>query len=67
MAEKDAMISFDDHKRQIAEYQKLFPFYETYAKVLKEILEKACRTSFPNAFVQARPKAVSSFAEQAMN
>jgi ppGpp synthetase/RelA/SpoT-type nucleotidyltranferase len=64
MAEKDAMISFDEHKRQIAEYQKIFPCYETYAKVLKEILEKACKVSFPEAFIQSRPKAVSSFAEK---
>jgi len=43
MPEKDAMISFEEHKRQIEEYQKLFPFYQTYAKVLKGILEKACK------------------------
>ena len=64
MPEKDAMIGFEEHKRQIEEYQRVFPFYETYAKVLKGVLEKACKTSFPDAFVQARPKTVSSFAEK---
>ena len=64
MPSNDKMISFEEHKRQIDEYQNMFSCYETYAQVLKRVLEKACKASFQDAFVQSRPKSVSSFAEK---
>jgi putative GTP pyrophosphokinase len=53
------------HKQQIVAYSAIFPYYETYAKTLKRVLEEACKTSFPEAFIQSRAKTISSFAEKA--
>jgi ppGpp synthetase/RelA/SpoT-type nucleotidyltranferase len=52
------------HKQQIKDYTAVFPHYVTYAKTLKRVLEEACKTSFPEAFIQSRAKAASSFAEK---
>ena len=53
------------HKRQIEAYTEVRPQFVTYADALKRVLECACQVSFPDAFVQARAKTVSSFAEKA--
>ena len=63
MADK-AQLTPQTHKRQIEAYIAARPCYLTYADALKRVLEKACQVSFPEAFVQARAKAVSSFAEK---
>jgi ppGpp synthetase/RelA/SpoT-type nucleotidyltranferase len=63
MAEKKKITS-PEHKKQIEAYTAVFPCYKTYAEALKRVLEEACKTSFPEAFIQSRPKAVSSFAEK---
>ena len=54
----------DLHKQQIEAYTKQYPDYVTYAKALKRVLENACATSLPEAFVQARAKTIPSFAEK---
>jgi len=54
------------HKEQIKKYQDEFPYYKTYAEVLHQILETACKIYAPLAIVQSRPKALSSFAEKAI-
>lgn len=54
----------EDHRKQIEAYVKELPRYEVYAEALKRVLCKACGMSAPEAFVQARPKSVSSFAEK---
>lgn len=61
---KKQILTPAKHKRQIRAYTKIFPKYKIYAEVLKRILEKACKACFPDAFVQSRPKSVSSFAEK---
>ncbi|MFA7173696.1 MAG: RyR domain-containing protein [Kiritimatiellia bacterium] len=38
--------------------------YNRYAEILLRVLQKACAIHFPEAFVQARPKSVDSFAEK---
>ncbi|MGA2434655.1 MAG: RyR domain-containing protein [Bryobacteraceae bacterium] len=53
------------HKEQIEAYTNVRPAYVTYADALKRLLERACQVSFPEAFIQARAKTVSSFAEKA--
>ncbi len=53
------------HRDQIEQYCKERPHYVTYADVLRRVLERACRTAFPDALVQSRAKTVSSFAEKA--
>ncbi len=52
------------HKQQIDAYEAQFAGYKTYAEALKRVLEKACGMSLPEAFVQARPKSIASFAEK---
>jgi ppGpp synthetase/RelA/SpoT-type nucleotidyltranferase len=42
------------------------PIYSIYAEVMKTILRRACNTAAPEASVEARVKAVSSFAEKAV-
>ena len=64
MAEKEKLTS-EKHKDQIERYRPEQSCYETYAKVLKRVFENACKTSFPEAFVQSRPKSISSFSEKA--
>jgi ppGpp synthetase/RelA/SpoT-type nucleotidyltranferase len=66
MSEKAMTIGVDELKRQVAEYTKRQPDYKTYADALKRVLEAACKAAFPEAFVQAREKSVSSFAEKAV-
>ncbi|MBN1567792.1 MAG: hypothetical protein JXA73_08080 [Acidobacteria bacterium] len=55
----------ETHKKQIKAYTEVFPCYKTYAGTLRRVLEEACKTSFPEAFVQSRAKTISSFAEKA--
>lgn len=52
------------HKEQIEAYTKQYPEYEKYANALKRVLRKSCEASLPEAFVQARPKSIPSFAEK---
>jgi ppGpp synthetase/RelA/SpoT-type nucleotidyltranferase len=59
-----AKLTAEAHRQQIEAYVAVRPCYVTYADALKRVLEKACAVSFPEAFVQARAKAVSSFAEK---
>ena len=54
----------EKHAAQIAAYRKVAPQYAVFATVLKRVLENACKGAFPEALVQAREKAVSSFAEK---
>jgi len=58
-------ITPEQHRDQIEKYCKELPHYATYADVFRRVLERACKTAFPDAFVQSRPKSVSSFAEKA--
>src|SRR3990170_5856520 len=51
-------------RQQIKKYSKLFPRYNLYAETLLKVLEKAAKKYAPLAIVQARPKAISSFAEK---
>jgi ppGpp synthetase/RelA/SpoT-type nucleotidyltranferase len=52
---------------QVKEYrEKRYPRYERYAEVLKQVLQLAGRERAPLAIVQAREKAVASFAEKAL-
>lgn len=50
--------------QQVEDYTALQPDYAQYAKALKRVLENACKDAFPEAFVQARAKTVTSFAEK---
>lgn len=54
----------EKHIELIDNYVKERPHYELYAKALERILKQACAVSLPEAFVQTRPKTVSSFAEK---
>lgn len=52
-------------KRQVNAYRiEKAGHYDLYARVLKRTLERACGAQLPEAFVQARPKSVDSFAEK---
>lgn len=53
-------------RQQVAKYAKQLPDYKIFAASLKRILEKACKAAFPDAFVQAREKSITSFAEKAV-
>lgn len=57
-------VTSEDHARQIEAYAKERPRYEAYADVLLRTLRSACTASIPQAFVQARAKTLSSFAEK---
>lgn len=57
-------ITIDQLQRQVAEYNKQYPDYKLYADALLRVLKEACRSAFPDAFVQARPKSITSFAEK---
>ncbi|MFH1135511.1 MAG: RyR domain-containing protein [Pseudomonadota bacterium] len=61
-------LKFDSdwHDKQIELYTKEQKNYETYADVLEEILQRACRAYAPAAMVQVRSKTISSFAEKAV-
>lgn len=63
MSNEDTITS-EQLQHQVAEYTKQQFAYKIYADALKRLLERACQTAFPEAFVQARPKAVTSFAEK---
>jgi ppGpp synthetase/RelA/SpoT-type nucleotidyltranferase len=52
------------HRLQINAYEAQFAGYRIYAEALKRVLERACAVSLPEAFVQARPKSIASFAEK---
>jgi ppGpp synthetase/RelA/SpoT-type nucleotidyltranferase len=58
------LLTPEIHKKQIEAYAEVRPKFVTYAEALKRVLECACQVSFPDAFVQARAKTVSSFAEK---
>ena len=58
------LIPKTEHEHQIKAYRKEYSVYEQYAKALKEVLERACKYSAPEALVQSRAKTISSFAEK---
>ena len=64
MADK-THITLEEHRKQIERYTAVYPCYKEFASILKRVLEDACKTSFPEAFIQSRPKSISSFAEKA--
>jgi len=64
MSYKENEIKTGQLQYQVAEFTKQLPHYKIYADALKRILEKACKGSFPDAYIQARPKSVTSFAEK---
>ncbi len=47
---------------QVEEFKAVRPLYETYADKLEEILKQAAEVYAPQAIVQARAKAIASFA-----
>ena len=49
---------------QVKKYWVVYPTYVTYADTLQQVLEKAAGQCAPLAIVQARPKAIASFAEK---
>ncbi len=49
---------------QIEAYVKVFPRYQRYAEVLKEVLEKVAAKHTPLAIVQTRPKSIAGFAQK---
>lgn len=53
-------------EEQLREFLKILPRYQTYARVMQEVLEKAVKKYTPLAIVQTRPKAIASFGEKAM-
>ncbi|MCX6901616.1 MAG: hypothetical protein NT105_23295 [Verrucomicrobia bacterium] len=55
----------EKHREQIEAYTRQHPDYVIYAKALERVLKAACAVSLPEAFVQARPKSIASFAEKA--
>lgn len=54
------------HQKEIENYKSEHPRYQIYAKVLQDVLEAVCRQHAPEAIVQSRAKALSSFAEKAI-
>ncbi|MFH0953777.1 MAG: RyR domain-containing protein [Verrucomicrobiota bacterium] len=48
----------------VRRFQKVRPRYVAYEDVLKQILKQACGNLAPLAMVEARPKALTSFAEK---
>jgi ppGpp synthetase/RelA/SpoT-type nucleotidyltranferase len=61
---KKTGITQEEHRRQIEAYGKEKPSYDTYKEALERVLKAACAVSIPEAFVQARSKTLSSFAEK---
>lgn len=51
-------------KQKVSEYKRQYPAYKAYAEFLKIVLGQACQRLFPYAIVEARPKAIASFAEK---
>lgn len=54
------------HKKQVKEFHKVQPVFQTYAKVLEDILKEAGDLYAPLCIVQARAKTIPSFAEKAI-
>lgn len=55
---------FEWAQSQIEQYREIFPRYGLYAETLRRLLEAAAKKHAPLAIVQARPKAIASFAEK---
>ncbi len=53
-------------KEQLEKFKKVLPGYQTYARVLQMVLEKAVKKYSPLAIVQTRPKSIASFGEKAL-
>jgi ppGpp synthetase/RelA/SpoT-type nucleotidyltranferase len=66
MAKTDKPTEQEWLKEQIRKFKKVLPDYETYAKVLQQVLVKAVKTYVPLAIVQTRPKSIASFGEKAV-
>ena len=60
------MLDKQWHKEQIEKYNQVYPVYEIYAETLEKILKVAGNNYAPLCIVQARAKAISSFAEKAI-
>ncbi|MBN2000494.1 hypothetical protein JW935_23285 [candidate division KSB1 bacterium] len=54
------------HREQVTKFRSVNSDYKKYAEFLEVVLKKACEKYAPLAFVQTRPKSVSSFAEKAI-
>lgn len=54
------------HRDQVRMYRDEYPHYQIWARVMTEILTRACQLYAPLSIVQTRPKSVSSFAEKAV-
>lgn len=55
---------FEWAQSQIEQYRAVFPRYRLFAETLRQVLELAAKKHAPLAIVQARPKAIASFAEK---
>lgn len=64
MTESVKKISNKMLNTEVALYAQLFPRYKLYAETLSKVLEQAVKKYAPQAMVQARPKAIPSFAEK---
>ncbi|OPX59309.1 MAG: hypothetical protein A4E25_01235 [Methanobacterium sp. PtaB.Bin024] len=64
MAEEKSTEDQEWAKNQVAQYNKMHPFYSLYAEKLSEILLKAVKKHAPDSIVQTRSKSISSFAEK---
>lgn len=53
-------------KKQVMEYERLFPSFQRYAEVVQDVLQAAAGRYAPQAIVQTRPKAIASFARKAL-
>ncbi len=60
----DKKITAAHLQQQVTAYADVQPEYKVYADALKRVLERTCGAAFPEAMVQARPKAATSFAEK---
>ena len=61
---REPTITAAEHRRQIELFAQERPAYEAYAEALRRVLTKACAASLPEALIQSRAKALSSFAEK---
>ena len=59
-----ANITRQDLQKQVNAYKKVKGDYEIIAETLRHILDADCKKYFPIALVQARAKAIPSFAEK---
>lgn len=64
MTEEAKALEIEWAQRQIEQYRALLPRYQCYAETLRQTLALAARHYAPEAIVQARPKAIASFAEK---